>query len=115
MKKMDIEKKRAKEMRVVEEMIKLYCRGNHGKTLCPSCEELIAYARMRTQRCPFMEKKTFCSNCKVHCYEPNYRKQIQKVMRYSGMRMLFHHPFLVISHMIESIKEKRRLKKETER
>ena len=22
------------------------------------------------ERCPFMENKTFCSACKVHCYKP---------------------------------------------
>lgn len=28
-----------------------------------------AYARLRSDKCPFMETKTFCSNCKVHCYK----------------------------------------------
>lgn len=65
-----IEKKRQKEQRVVEEMIRLYCRKNHkvydkttGK-MCPSCQELSDYARLRSQKCPFMEEKTFCANCK---------------------------------------------------
>ena len=77
-----IEKKRQKEQRVVEEMIRLYCRKNHkeydkttGK-MCPSCQELSDYARLRSQKCPFMEEKTFCANCKVHCYKPEMKKRM---------------------------------------
>jgi len=32
--------------------------------------------------------------------------------RYSGPRMMFHHPAMAIRHMIESKREKRRLEKE---
>ena len=48
--KMDIEKKRKKEQRVVEEMIRLYCRKNHAEydrrtgRMCPACRELSGYA-----------------------------------------------------------------------
>ena len=78
-----VEKKRQKEQYVVEEMIRLYCRKNHpkekrqeGKT-CPDCQRLLDYAKQRSQKCPFMEEKTFCANCKVHCYKPEMREQIQ--------------------------------------
>ena len=37
-----------------------------------------------------METKTFCSNCKVHCYKPEMRKKIRAVMRFSGPRMIFY-------------------------
>ena len=84
-------------------MIALYCRKkHHTKTgLCPECAELEAYARMRSDKCPFMETKTFCSNCKVHCYKPVMREKIREVMRFSGPRMLFSHPVMAISHVIE--------------
>lgn len=78
-------------------------------SLCPECAELEAYARMRSDKCPFMETKTFCSNCKVHCYKPVMREKIREVMRFSGPRMLFSHPMMAISHVIESKKEKKRL------
>ena len=71
-----VEKKRQKEQYVVEEMIRLYCRKNHGKEghasggMCPECQKLADYAKQRSQKCPFMEQKTFCANCKVHCYKP---------------------------------------------
>lgn len=109
---MDIQAKREREKEVVSLMISLYCRKNHGgKTLCPDCAELERYARTRSDRCPFMETKTFCANCKVHCYKPEMREKIREVMRFSGPRMLLYHPVMAIRHGIESRKEKRRLEK----
>ena len=35
------------------------------------------------------------------------REKIRVVMRYSGPRMLFHHPILTIKHMVEERKDKR--------
>lgn len=110
--KRSVEEKRAREERVVKEMITLYCRHHHGSALCPDCEELIAYAQQRSEKCPFMETKTFCSNCRVHCYDPAHRARIRSVMRYSGPRMLFHHPLLAIAHVIETKKEQRRMRRE---
>ena len=107
-----IEKKREKEQYVVEEMIRLYCRKNHKiqyretGAMCPVCQQLSDYAKLRSQKCPFMEEKTFCANCKVHCYKPEMREQIRKVMRFSGPRMLLYHPVLAVWHLICSIKEK---------
>lgn len=111
----DIEKKRKKEQRVVEEMIDLYCRKNHRdkrsgkKEMCPECRTLADYAKARSEHCRFMEQKTFCVNCKVHCYKPQMREEIRKVMRFSGPRMLLYHPILAIWHLICSMKEKRRI------
>ena len=51
--------------------------------------------------CPFMETKTFCSKCQVHCYKKDMREKIKEVMRFSGPRMLFHHPIIAIRHLIE--------------
>ena len=97
---------------IVAEMIRLYCRKKHGQNeLCPECAQLLQYASQRSDRCPFMETKTFCSNCRVHCYKAEMREKIRIVMRFSGPRMLFHHPVLALRHLIEDQKEKRRLKK----
>lgn len=107
-----IERKRQREKRVVREMIGVYCRGHHGTKkgeLCGTCAALAAYAEERSDKCPFMESKTFCSNCKVHCYKPDMREAIRQVMRYSGPRMLFHHPVMALRHVLESKAEKRRL------
>ena len=103
--------KREREKQIVSEMIRLYCRKRHGTRtgLCPECAELDAYARTRSDRCPFMETKTFCSNCKVHCYKPEMREKIREVMRFSGPRMLFHHPVMAVRHVIESKREQKRM------
>ena len=81
------EKKRLKEQETAGLMIKLYCRGVHGgESLCDECRELLEYSKKKSDNCPFMEEKTFCSNCSVHCYNPEMRERIKKVMRYSGPR-----------------------------
>lgn len=103
------EARRQREKRVVAEMIALYCRDTHKRAkgaLCPECEALIAYAHLRSDKCPFMENKTFCSNCKVHCYQPDMREKIRRVMRYSGPRMMKTHPILAIRHLVESRMER---------
>ena len=111
MKKTDINKKREQEKKMVTQMIQVYCRGKHhtkGK-MCSECQVLSDYANMRSDKCPFMETKTFCSNCKVHCYKPEMREKIREVMRYSGPRMIFHHPAAAIRHVILTKKEKKQI------
>jgi len=109
----NLDKKRAEEKLLVSEMIALYCRKQHGTpkgSLCPECQQLHDYALARIDRCPFMETKTFCSACKVHCYKPEMREKIRAVMRFSGPRMLLYHPILAIWHLICSMREKRKAK-----
>ena len=107
---MNIKSKREREKETVSVMIAIYCRKKHGgKTICPDCAALDTYAKQRSDKCPFMETKTFCSNCKAHCYKKDMLKKIREVMRYSGPRMIFHHPVMAIRHVIESKKEKKRL------
>lgn len=108
-----VETKRQREKQTVALMIRIYCRKNHGvrNGLCPQCQQLQDYAALRSDKCPFMETKTFCSNCRVHCYKPEMREKIRKVMRFSGPRMIFYHPVMAIRHVIESKKEAKRLEK----
>ena len=109
---MDVKTKREREKEAVSLMIAIYCRKRHGsKQLCPDCAALEAYARHRSDKCPFMETKTFCSNCRVHCYKKDMREKIREVMRFSGPRMIIHHPIMAIRHVIESKKEQNRMEK----
>ncbi|MEE0511542.1 MAG: nitrous oxide-stimulated promoter family protein [Peptococcaceae bacterium] len=111
----DLSSKRAREKEVVCEMIALYCRHQHHPPkdqLCDECAALARYACDRVDHCPFMETKSFCSNCRVHCYKPEMREQIRTVMRYAGPRMLYVHPIDAMRHMITSTIEKRRLSRE---
>lgn len=111
---MSADKKREREKKTVALMIRLYCRKKHGtkNELCPDCKALSEYAAQRSDKCPFMESKTFCSNCKAHCYKPEMREKIREVMRHSGPRMIMYHPVMAFRHVIESKKEKRRLENE---
>ena len=109
------EQKRQWEKEIVSKMIAIYCRAHHKEArhgcakaeLCPECRDLETYAKIRSDKCPFMETKTFCSNCKVHCYKPEMREKIRQVMRFSGPRMLLHDPVNAIRHVILSRKEKK--------
>ena len=99
-----LDKKRADEKLLVSEMIALYCHKQHKTPkgqLCPACQELQDYALARIDKCPFMETKTFCSACKVHCYKPAMREQIRAVMR----------PVLSVKHVAVTLKAKREAQK----
>ena len=110
--KKSVENKRDYEKNVVNLMIRLYCKDHHHTdALCNDCQSLSDYASMRVDKCPFMETKTFCSNCKVHCYKKDMREKIKQVMRYSGPRMMLYHPLLAIKHLYYSKKERRQLEK----
>jgi hypothetical protein len=110
-------KKWEKEKQLIPVMIKKYCRGMHKLKrreqkikrgeLCEECKALTEYALFRLEKCPFKVNKGFCSFCKVHCYKPEYREEIKKVMKYSGPRMIFSHPIFALSHVVQMIKFKK--------
>ena len=107
--------KREKELKTVAMMIEKYCRGVHkserGK-LCEECETLLSYVESRLSKCPHGDEKPFCSNCKIHCYKPDMRDKIKKIMRYSGPRTVFSHPIVSTKHLIETKREKKKINKE---
>jgi len=97
----------SKEKTTMEAMIALYCRENHKKTkgLCSDCEELRLYGEKRLENCPFKEDKPTCSKCTTHCYKPDMRERVRKVMRYSGPRMILHHPIMAVGHLVKNLKK----------
>ena len=96
-----------KEKEIVKLMIMKYCRGyKHLNPPCKDCKKLIEYVERRADLCPFMETKTYCSNCQIHCYSPDKREKIKAIMRYSGPRMLFSNPIITIDHIYQGIKYK---------
>lgn len=111
----EVEAKRERERVVVGEMIRSYCHGNHGTRggeLCDECAELAAYAEKRIARCPVMATKSFCSQCKIHCYAPAQRARIKDVMRYAGPRMLLSHPVMTVRHGLDTFAARQRQKRE---
>lgn len=105
-----------KELKTIRMMIGLYCHKKHHSKkgqLCPECAALMDYVTLRRERCPFGDNKTFCSNCKVHCYKKDMREKIRAVMRFSGPWMLLYHPKVALSHISETMREKRKLKRQS--
>jgi hypothetical protein len=102
-----------REKKTIDAMIHLYCRKHHGTKdeLCPECTELYDYAMLRLSKCPFQENKSTCGKCLVHCYKPDMKTKVTKVMRYSGPRMLLHHPLLALHHVFDGRKKPEPLKK----
>ena len=96
-----------RELKTIKIMIGLYCRNHHKSNgdLCIACQELLDYAELRLNKCPFQESKTTCGNCSIHCYKPVFREMVREVMRYSGPRMTYKHPLLAIGHMIDSLRK----------
>lgn len=101
------------QRRTLEAMIRIFCHGRHGwrSGLCPECQELLEYAGMRLENCPFQEHKPRCSQCPVNCYKPNMRNRIRAVMKYAGPRMLFRHPVLSGVHYLTGSKKNTDMKK----
>ncbi len=84
----------------VRHMIELWCRKHHGKhTMCGECRELLDYAISRLEKCRFGNGKTKCHKCPIHCYRPEMREKIRLVMKYSGPRMIFHHPAEALKYL----------------
>ena len=89
-----------REKETVKRMIRLYCsKKEKNHAFCSECTELLLYAHARLERCPFGEKKKACKSCTIHCYKPDKREHMRKVMRYAGPRMLFYYPIAAIRHL----------------
>ena len=102
-----------REIKTVSTMIAMYCRAHHGsrETLCEDCQSLFSYAEQRTAKCTFGEGKPACGQCPIHCYKPQMKEKIGRVMRFAGPRMTYRHPILAIRHLIlrnHAVKERPR-------
>lgn len=93
------------EKKTIGLMIRLYCRRyEKNENLCKACTKLLRYAEVRLDRCKFGESKPTCKKCPIHCYKPEMREQIRKVMRWAGPRMMRYHPIEAIKHLMREIK-----------
>ncbi|MFA6571189.1 MAG: nitrous oxide-stimulated promoter family protein [Bacteroidota bacterium] len=95
-----------REQITIQKMIELYCKLSHKSvSLCKDCTEIYEYAMKRLEKCPFEDEKPTCINCPVHCYRETEKQKIREIMRFSGPRMLKHHPVLAIIHLIDNRKK----------
>ena len=92
-----------KEKQVVSFMIDLYIRKKPADaTECAQLNALKIYAHARLDHCKFGEHKTSCKRCPVHCYKPEMRTLMRKVMRFSGPRMMLYSPWQAIKHLLDN-------------
>ncbi len=105
-----------REKDCVARMIEIYCRDMHGGAgrsrptgkeggLCPECRRLLDYANARIDRCVFGAKKSTCAKCAIHCYNKEMRARIKEVMRHSGPKMTYRHPWLSLMHFLDGFKK----------
>jgi len=96
-----------REAITLQAMFLLYCRKQHGSqsALCNDCQQLQDYSLKRLEHCPFLQGKTTCAKCRVHCYKPEMRMRIREVMRFAGPRMLLAHPILTVRHMLDGLRK----------
>lgn len=88
------------ELRTLEALIGIYCRGRHGgRGLCAACAGLLACAAGRLERCPHRPKPA-CRDCATHCYAPPQRAAIREVMRYAGPRLPLRRPLLALRYYL---------------
>jgi len=96
--------RRARELKTIAVMLRMYCHAHHGSKdapLCRDCIELHDYARRRLQRCVFGQAKPTCANCTVHCYKASMRQRVRQAMGWAGPRMLWRHPVLAVRHLVD--------------
>ena len=93
-----------RERHTMAKMVEIYCNARHehlDSALCANCQEFLDYADVRLEKCPYGADKPTCANCPIHCYKAGQRARARMIMRYSGPRMLFRHPYLAITHKLD--------------
>lgn len=95
-----------REKKTLQAMLSLFCRHHHSSNdcLCKQCQVLHDYAMQRLDRCVFGKDKPTCGKCPIHCYKKDMREKVINVMRYSGPKMIFHHPIFAIAHILDGLK-----------
>lgn len=98
----------AKDLRTLARFISIYCRHKHQGVsrrvfrlrgfdledlkitppqLCVPCSKLLSHAFVKRLQCPYNPKPA-CKHCQTNCYQPAYRAEIRKVMRFSGRKLV---------------------------
>jgi hypothetical protein len=91
-----------RDLRTLVAFVHTYCKRNHQDLprqemksfnvpelsrkpvcLCADCTKLLQHAIVKRTHCP-RDPKPDCKHCPTHCYAPEYRAKIRKVMMFSG-------------------------------
>lgn len=95
-----------REYRTMERMVEIHCADHHapGPRPCAACSEFLDYAHKRLEKCPYGPAKPVCAKCPIHCYKKAQREQARTIMRYAGPRMMFRHPWLTLTHLLDKLR-----------
>lgn len=94
------------EVSTLQKFFQIYCKNNQHKNiktfninltyktntftydleLCEECYKTINYSFDRLKECTY-DIKPKCRTCSTPCYEKPERKELAKIMKYSGMRL----------------------------
>ena len=111
--------KKRKDIRVLANFVRIYCRENHkdvekqsfhiadknlqarlaGLNLCPDCSRLLEHGIAKLSMCEY-DPKPSCRKCKTHCYAPGYREKVRQVMRFSGTYLIKHGRLDLLLHYL---------------
>ena len=92
-------KRKKIEVKILQKMITLYYNANKDSLSISECLAFKEYTIKKIMRCPLGDEKTSCAKCRIQCYNEPERSMIQKVMRYSGPRILFRSPVLTLVYL----------------
>ena len=114
------DRKLRRDLRTLAKFVEVYCRNRHEHAskddarlkvphlealadravdLCPACAKLLAHAFVKRTCCP-LDPKPACKHCPAHCYQPQYREDIQNVMKYSGLRLVLSGRLDYLRHLL---------------
>lgn len=91
-----------KDIRVLRKFTEVWCHGQHHSPrrpcslpggmqpvqLCPECAAFLEYAVGKRMKCPLEAEKPSCKHCRIHCYAPQQRALVKRIMAWSGRRLL---------------------------
>jgi len=95
-----------REYETMQRMVEIYCAAHHATTTgpCENCRVFLDYAERRLEKCPYGEGKPVCAKCPIHCYKRAQREQARAIMRHAGPRMVWRHPWLSLTHVLDKVR-----------
>lgn len=98
----ELTKAQLKDINVIARFTQVWCSGHRHQQrslqllpgnlkpveLCPDCSNFVQYAIQKRYKCPLEAEKPSCKHCRIHCYAPEQRALVKKIMAWSGRRMI---------------------------
>ena len=97
--------KLAREQETILKMVSIYCNRFHRPDdgVCSECRELMEYASQCISACTYGAHKPVCGRCPTNCFRDDRYARVVAIMRYAGPRMLYKHPLLALSHILDAV------------